>query len=107
MEEFYDFFQQINLFSPNPNTLLALPMDYTFLEPVLYENLTAICPEIQKKSAYEKWLVFVNTAVDGIRLEAQLQGNHIDACFLYEEDAAAYEELIQQQKSNCRVLIVE
>ena len=63
MEEFYDFFQQINLsskeFSPNPNTLLALPMDYTFLEPVLYENLTAICPEIQKKSAYEKWLVFV------------------------------------------------
>ena len=55
----------------------------------------------------EKWLVFVNTAVDGIRLEAQLQGNHIDACFLYEEDAAAYEELIQQQKSNCRVLIVE
>ena len=107
MEEFYDFFQQINLFSPNPNTLLALPMDYTFLEPVLYENLTAICPEIQKKSAYEKWLVFVNTAVDGIRLEAQLQGNHIDACFLYEEDAAAYEELIQQQKSNYRVLIVE
>ena len=59
MEEFYDFSQQINLFSPNPNTLLALPMDYTFLEPVLYENLTAICPEIQKKSAYEKWLVFV------------------------------------------------
>lgn len=107
MEEFYDFSQQINLFSPNPNTLLALPMDYTFLEPVLYENLTAICPEIQKKSAYEKWLVFVNTAVDGIRLEAQLQGNHIDACFLYEEDAATYEELIQQQKSNCRVLIVE
>ena len=111
MEEFYDFFQKINLsskeFSPNPNTLLALPMDYTFLEPVLYENLTAICPEIQKKSAYEKWLVFVNTAVDGIRLEAQLQGNHIDACFLYEEDAAAYEELIQQQKPNCRVLIVE
>ena len=111
MEEFYDFFQQINLsskeFSPNPNTLLALPMDYTFLEPVLYENLTAICPEIQKKSAYEKWLVFVNTAVDGIRLEAQLQGSHIDACFLYEEDAAAYEELIQQQKPNCRVLIVE
>lgn len=111
MEEFYDFFQQINLsskeFSPNPNTLLALPMDYTFLEPVLYENLTAICPEIQKKSAYEKWLVFVNTAVDGIRLEAQLQGNHINACFLYEEDAAAYEELIQQQKSNYRVLIVE
>ena len=82
-------------------------MDYTFLEPVLYENLTAICPEIQKKSAYEKWLVFVNTAVDGIRLEAQLQGSHIDACFLYEEDAAAYEELIQQQKSNYRVLIVE
>ena len=55
----------------------------------------------------EKWLVFVNTAVDGIRLEAQLQGSHIDACFLYEEDAAAYEELIQQQKSNYRVLIVE
>lgn len=96
----------------NHNSVLSLPTDYSYIIPFKYKKYDDICNCISETSADDKWLIFVNSIEDGIKLQSALT----DVCgetvkFLSaenknsEENKELYNQLIHNSHFDCRVLI--
>lgn len=140
MEEFYSFTQCLVPFSSEPINLynekelfdkkpnheltrlieaktngidvLSMPTDYSYICPYRYQELTDICDQIQASDGDEKWLVFVKSINDGLKLYYALKevlGNSVR--FLNagnkndHENKDTYDQLVKACKFDCRVLI--
>ena len=140
MEEFYSFTQYLvpfpsepinlysekELFDKKPNheltrlieaqtngiDVLSMPTDYSYICPYRYQELTDICDQIQASDGDEKWLVFVKSINDGLKLYYALKevlGNSVR--FLNagnkndHENKDTYDQLVKTCKFDCRVLI--
>lgn len=96
----------------NKNLVLSLPTDYSYIIPFKYKKYDDICNRISETSADDKWLIFVNSIEDGIKLQSALT----DVCgktvkFLSaenknsEKNKELYNQLIHNSRFDCRVLI--
>lgn len=96
----------------NHNSVLSLPTDYSYIIPFKYKKYDDICNCISETSADDKWLIFVNSIEEGVRLQSALT----DVCgetvkFLSaenknsEENEDLYNQLIRNSRFDCRVLI--
>lgn len=96
----------------NHNSILSLPTDYSYIIPFKYKKYDDICSCISETSADDKWLIFVNSIEDGIKLQSALtdvRGETVK--FLSaenknsEENKELYNQLIHNSRFDCRVLI--
>lgn len=96
----------------NHNSILSRPTNYSYIIPFKYKRYDDICNCISETSADDKWLIFVNSIEDGIKLQSALT----DVCgetvkFLSaenknsEENKELYNQLIHNSRFDCRVLI--
>lgn len=96
----------------NKNLVLSFPTDYSYIIPFKYKKYDDICNCISETSADDKWLIFVNSIEDGIKLQSALT----DVCgetvkFLSaenknsEKNKELYNQLIHNSRFDCRVLI--
>lgn len=96
----------------NHNSILSLPTDYSYIIPFKYKKYDDICNHISETSADDKWLIFVNSIEDGIKLQSALTDVWDETVkFLSaenknsEENKELYNQLIHNSRFDCRVLI--
>lgn len=98
-----------------PDHMLHMPTDYSYIKPCMYQNLEDIAERISESDLDEKWLVFVESKVQGELLLKNLLDQYDmeenDVKFLHadnknsRENKNVYRELVRDEIFNCRVLI--
>ena len=96
----------------NDNLILSLSTNYSYIQPYKYKTIDDICYQIAQTPINEKWLIFVKSIEEGMKLKSCLQGVCNDlVCFLSaenklnKENEEIYNQLIHKCKFECRVLI--
>lgn len=90
----------------NRNSILSMPTDYSYIEPYQYKKTDDICTEISKSPENEKWLIFVKSIEDGVKLKEALKPIcNGSVCFLSSENIEIYNRLIRECKFDCQILI--
>lgn len=94
------------------NKILSLPTDYSYIIPYRYKSLEDITAQIVQSAVDEKWLIFVKSIEEGVRLQFSLKSICGDSvCFLdaenkrSSENEAVYQSLVKNCTFDCRVLI--
>lgn len=92
--------------------VLSMPTDYSYIIPYKYKELKDICTQIAQSAIDEKWLIFVKSIEEGVKLQSILQsicGGPV--CFLdvnnktSDENIETYNQLVHNSRFDCRVLI--
>ena len=96
----------------NGNYVLSMPTDYSYIQPYKYTQLSDICSQIAQSAIDEKWLIFVKSIEEGVKLKSDLQDICGDSvCFLNAENkentenSPIYKNLVYRSRFDCRVLI--
>lgn len=92
--------------------VLSMPTNYSYITPFKYGDLNDICSQIQKTPTNEKWLIFVRTINEGLKLKLMLESiGDSSVCFLTADNKKAkenvqyYQELVESSMFSCRILI--
>lgn len=92
--------------------ILSLPTDYSYIIPYRYKSLKDITSQIAQSAVDEKWLIFVKSIEEGVRLQSSLISVCGDSvCFLdaenkrSSENEKVYQGLVKNCTFDCRVLI--
>lgn len=92
--------------------VLSMPTDYSYIKPFKYKDLSDICSQIVHAKINEKWLIFVKSIEEGVRLQSSLQDICGDSVrFLdasnknSDENFEIYNQLVHNNTFDCRVLI--
>lgn len=92
--------------------VMSMPTDYSYIIPYKYKELKDICSQIAQTAIDEKWLIFVKSIEEGMKLQSILQsicGGSV--CFLdannktSDENIEIYNQLVYNSKFDCCVLI--
>ena len=65
MESMFDSHKAFNYY-------YSFPPDYSYAEPVYFDEYEELLPEVSKNDQ-EKWLIFVDSEEDGIRMQSKLE----------------------------------
>lgn len=92
--------------------ILSMPTDYSYIKPYKYKELKDICSQITQTAIDEKWVIFVKSIEEGVRLQSALQSICGDSVrFLdatnknSDENEEIYNQLVHKSRFDCRVLI--
>ena len=99
-----------NRYTYEPNSILVMPTDYSYINPFVYNEYMDLMPKIAEST--DKWLIFINTIAQGEELKATLNSRYGEntAVFIHAENknkevSDFYEELLTQEKASVKVLI--
>lgn len=95
------------------NYILNMPTDYKYITPLAYRSVTDdVYNKILSTKEDEKWLIFVSSKKEGKKLLNSLNKNDDIAVFINADNKesskinrAEYNDIINGDKFNCRVLI--
>lgn|GEM_PF-1513505 len=94
------------------NKVLSLPTDYSYIIPYRYKFLEDITSQIAQSAVDEKWVIFVKSIEEGVRLQSSLKSVCGDSVYFLDaenkrssENKELYQGLVKNCSFDCRVLI--